>query len=184
MPAFLFVLVVRVVEAVCRQWRKARAPKPRPLCTECSHAHVQYAVNGRRAIACTFAGAVRPVLLDVMYCTDYRDRNAAPRLVSWGSRRAWTQTSVRKPPSFNTDSRLRESLRTALRLLRLRGGFSERRRSIQPEWTGKAGRTKQFRRWRRLRFLRTRRSRVQFPSWVSRARDAADVSAWHRVAQQ
>jgi len=84
MPAFLFVLVVRVVEAVCRQWRKARAPKPRPLCTECSHAHVQYAVNGRRAIACTFAGAVRPVLLDVLYCTDYRDRNAAPCLVSIG----------------------------------------------------------------------------------------------------
>jgi hypothetical protein len=24
------------------------------------------------------------VLLDVMYCTDYRDRNAAPRLVSIG----------------------------------------------------------------------------------------------------
>jgi hypothetical protein len=45
---------------------------------------VQYAVNGRRAIACTFAGAVRPVLLDVMYCTDYRDRNATPRLVSIG----------------------------------------------------------------------------------------------------
>jgi hypothetical protein len=84
MPAFLFVLVVRLVEAVCKQWRQARAPKPRPLCTDCSHAHVQYAINGRRAIACTFAGAVRPVLIDVLYCTDYRDRNAAPRLVSIG----------------------------------------------------------------------------------------------------
>ncbi len=84
MPAFLLVLVVRLVEAVCKQWRQARAPRPRPLCTECSHAHVQYAVNGRRAIACTFAGSVRPVLLDVLYCTDYRDRNAAPRLVSIG----------------------------------------------------------------------------------------------------
>jgi hypothetical protein len=84
MPAFLFVLVVRLVEAVCKQWRQARTPKPLPLCTDCSHAHVQYAVNGRRAIACTFAGAVRPVLLDVLYCTDYRDRNAAPRLVPIG----------------------------------------------------------------------------------------------------
>jgi hypothetical protein len=84
MPAFLFVLFVRLVEAVCKQWRQTRAPKPRPLCTDCSHAHVQYAVSGRRAIACTFGGAVRPVLLDVMYCTDYRDRNAAPRLVSIG----------------------------------------------------------------------------------------------------
>jgi hypothetical protein len=31
-----------------------------------------------------FAGAVRPVLLDVLYCTDYHNRNAAPRLVSIG----------------------------------------------------------------------------------------------------
>jgi hypothetical protein len=84
MPALLLVLVVRLVEAVCKQWRQARAPKPRSLCTDCSHAHVQYAVNGRRAIAYTFAGGIRPVLLDVVYCTDYRDRNAAPRLVSIG----------------------------------------------------------------------------------------------------
>jgi hypothetical protein len=84
MPALLFVLFVRMMEAFCKQLRKARSPNPRTLCTDCSHAHVQYAVNGRRAIACTFAGTVRPVLLDVMYCTDYRDRNAAPRLVSIG----------------------------------------------------------------------------------------------------
>ena len=84
MPALLFVLVLRLVEVVAKHLRQARASKPRPLCTDCLHAHVQYAVNGRRAIACTFAGAVRPVLLDVMYCTDYRDRHAAPRLVSIG----------------------------------------------------------------------------------------------------
>ena len=84
MPGLLFVPFVRMVEAVCKQWRQPRAPKPRPLCTDCSHAHVQYAMNGRRTIACTFAGSVRPVLLDVWYCTDYRDRNAAPRLVSIG----------------------------------------------------------------------------------------------------
>ena len=84
MPALLLVLIVRLVEVVAKSLQQARVPKPRPLCTDCSHAHVQYAVNGRRAIACAFAGAVRPVLLDVMYCTDYRDRNAAPRLVSIG----------------------------------------------------------------------------------------------------
>jgi hypothetical protein len=84
MPAFLFVLVVRLVQAVCKQWRQACAPKPRPLCIDCVHAHVQYAVTGQRAIACTFAGTVRPVLLEVMYCTDYRDRSATPRLVSIG----------------------------------------------------------------------------------------------------
>jgi hypothetical protein len=81
MPALFLVSIVRLIEAVSRQMRKAR---PRPLCTDCVHAHVQYAVNGRRAIACTFAGAVRPVELDVMYCTDYRDRNTAPRLVQIG----------------------------------------------------------------------------------------------------
>lgn len=84
MPALLLVLVMRLVEVVVKRLRRARTPKPRPLCTDCSHAHVQYAVNGRRAIACTFAGTVRPVLFDVLYCTDYRDRNALPRLVSIG----------------------------------------------------------------------------------------------------
>ena len=84
MPALFLVFIVRLIEALCRQMREARAARPRPLCTDCVHAHVQYAVNGRRAIACTFAGTVRPVELDVMYCTDYRDRNAAPRLVSIG----------------------------------------------------------------------------------------------------
>jgi len=81
MPALFLVSFVRLIEALCRQMRKAR---PRPLCTDCVHAHVQCAVNGQRAIACTFAGAVRPVELDVMYCTDYRDRNPAPRLVQIG----------------------------------------------------------------------------------------------------
>jgi hypothetical protein len=84
MPAILFIALVRVIADVCWLIRKARANKPRPLCTDCAHAHVQYAANGRRAIACTFAGLVRPVQLDVMYCTDYRDRNASPRLVSVG----------------------------------------------------------------------------------------------------
>ena len=84
MPALFLVSIVRLIEALCRQMRKARAARPRPLCTDCVHAHVQYAVNGRRAIACTFAGGVRPVELDVMYCTDYRDRNTAPRLVQIG----------------------------------------------------------------------------------------------------
>lgn len=84
MPVLLWVLTVRTIEEVCRRMRKMRANKPRPLCTDCAHAHVQYAANGQRAIACTFAGSVRPVHIDVMYCTDYRDRNAAPRLVQIG----------------------------------------------------------------------------------------------------
>jgi hypothetical protein len=84
MPVLLWILTVHAIEEFCRRGRKTRANKPRSLCTECMHAHVQYAANGRLAIACTFAGSVRPVQIDVMYCTDYRDRNAAPRLVQIG----------------------------------------------------------------------------------------------------
>ena len=84
MPTLLFIALIRVIAKACKRIREGRANKPRPLCIDCAHAHVQYATNGRRAIACTFAGSVRPVQLDVMYCTDYRDRNAPPRLVSVG----------------------------------------------------------------------------------------------------
>lgn len=84
MPTLCVVIIVRLIEALCKQMRRARTAKPLPLCTECVHAHVQYAASGHRAIACTFAGAVRPVTIDVMYCTDYRDRNAAPRVVTVG----------------------------------------------------------------------------------------------------
>jgi hypothetical protein len=84
MPALFMILIVRLIIAFAAAVRKHNENKPRPLCTECTHAHVQYAVNGKRTIACTFAGAVRPVLIDVMYCTDYRDRNATPRLVQIG----------------------------------------------------------------------------------------------------
>jgi len=79
MPAVLFWFIVRIIVDVCERLRQARANKPRPLCADCTYAHVQHATNGRCAIACTFAGSVGPVQLDVMYCTDYRDRNAPPR---------------------------------------------------------------------------------------------------------
>jgi hypothetical protein len=94
MPAVLFLFVVRIVVEVCKWMRQVRANKPLPLCTDCTYAHVQYATNGRLAIACTFAGSVRPVQLDVMFCTDYSNRNVPPRLVSIGFVR---DTSVMEP---------------------------------------------------------------------------------------
>lgn len=84
MPILLIAFIVRVIVEMCRIASKRRQAKPRPLCTECAHAHIQYATSKRTAISCTFAGTVRPVAIDVMYCTDYRDRNAAPRVVSIG----------------------------------------------------------------------------------------------------
>ncbi|HEX4488734.1 MAG TPA: hypothetical protein VH088_20820 [Terriglobales bacterium] len=47
-----------------------------PLCVRCFHAHVQYGAKAERAISCTFSGTLRPMKLDVMYCTDYVVRNA------------------------------------------------------------------------------------------------------------
>jgi hypothetical protein len=84
MPEILLCLLLGFIVGFCKQLRRARVNKPRPLCLDCAHAHTQYAPNGRCAIACTFAGSVRPVRLNVMYCTDYRDRNSPPRLVSIG----------------------------------------------------------------------------------------------------
>jgi hypothetical protein len=63
-----------VRESIRAGIRKIRVPKPQPLCADCFYAHVQYAANARRAISCTYGGAVRPMKLDVLYCTDYRAR--------------------------------------------------------------------------------------------------------------
>src|SRR5215469_16147124 len=82
MPEILLCLLLGFSVGFCKRMQQVRANK-RPLCLDCAHAHMQYAPNGRCAIACTFAGSVRPVL-NVMYCTDYRDRNSPPRLVSIG----------------------------------------------------------------------------------------------------
>lgn len=68
----LFNLVLTAVRAIRR---RAQEPKPQPLCANCLHAHVQYGANGKRAISCTYGGAVRLVKLDVLYCTDYQARN-------------------------------------------------------------------------------------------------------------
>jgi hypothetical protein len=80
MPLFFYIvlinLLVRIGAAVTR---KRREPKPAPLCATCSFAHMQYAVSGKRVVSCTFGGAVRPIMIDVMYCTDYRDRSAPVR---------------------------------------------------------------------------------------------------------
>ena len=78
--AALYLIVI----AVLRLMKRKRAPKPRGLCAECSFAHIQYGANTKRATFCTFSGGVRPVALDVLYCTDYRDRNAAPCVVPIG----------------------------------------------------------------------------------------------------
>jgi hypothetical protein len=80
MPLFIFAMLLKaVVECVRAFVRKPREAKPAPLCADCVFAHVQYGANARRAISCTYGGGVRPMKLDVLYCTDYQHRNLPTR---------------------------------------------------------------------------------------------------------
>lgn len=77
MPLVALIALVNLLTAFVRvRSRKAREAKPKSLCADCTFAHIQYAANGRRATSCTYNSGVRPVALDVLYCTDYRARNA------------------------------------------------------------------------------------------------------------
>ncbi len=76
MPWLIFVLLFNIALKAIRECiTERRKTKPAPLCADCFFAHVQYSANARRAISCTFGGAVRPMKLDVLYCTDYRHRD-------------------------------------------------------------------------------------------------------------
>ena len=77
-----------IVIALARLVRYVRTKPPRRaqrgLCAGCAFVHMQYGATGRNRVFCTFGGGVRQVKLDVLYCTDYRDRNAPPRLMQIG----------------------------------------------------------------------------------------------------
>lgn len=81
MPTILLVIVVRLIAMAIRaasaRWRNAS--KPKALCHGCVFAHIQFGACGRRTISCTFGGGVRPLKLDVLYCTDYSPRQVPPR---------------------------------------------------------------------------------------------------------
>jgi hypothetical protein len=85
MPLFVFALVFNFVAHLARSVRRdSRKAKPESLCAECFHAHVQYGANARRSISCAYGGVVRPVKLDVLYCTDYQSRvQPAPRAIGF-----------------------------------------------------------------------------------------------------
>jgi hypothetical protein len=76
----LLMIVVRlIVMAISALAKRRDAPKAKPLCNECTFAHIQFGACGRRTISCTFGGGVRPLKIDVLYCTDYRPRYTPPR---------------------------------------------------------------------------------------------------------
>jgi len=72
---FLYLVVIGILKALKRMRRK----RPRGLCADCAFVHMQYGATGRNAVFCTFGGGVRLVTLDVLYCTDYRNRNTPMR---------------------------------------------------------------------------------------------------------
>ena len=81
MPLMLFWMLINILTRFgMAAVRNRRKPKPEPMCVTCSFVHMQYAASGKRAISCTFAGGIRLITIDVMYCTDYRDRTAPIRM--------------------------------------------------------------------------------------------------------
>ena len=79
MPMFLVGFLISLGRGLLLAVRELRVQKPQPICAECSFAHVQHAVGGAKRIFCTFNGGVRPVEINVMYCTDFRDRSVPAR---------------------------------------------------------------------------------------------------------
>lgn len=76
MPLIIIAMLFKLVLDGIRECvRKTNESKPAPLCAGFVFAHVQYGANARRAISCTYGGGVRPMKLDVLYCTDYRARD-------------------------------------------------------------------------------------------------------------
>jgi hypothetical protein len=76
MPWLFVALLFRIlIEPVIARIRARRKAKPSAICTDCFYAHVQYGAKAQRSISCTYGGFVRPMKLDVLYCTDYRTRN-------------------------------------------------------------------------------------------------------------
>jgi hypothetical protein len=84
MPWIVYLIVISILRGAAEAGKGKRAQRPRGLCAGCAFVHMQYGATGRNAVFCTFGGGVRLVKLDVLYCTDYRDRNAPPRLVRVG----------------------------------------------------------------------------------------------------
>ena len=84
MPWIVYVIAISILRGVGEAIKRTRQKQPRGLCADCTFVHMQYGVTGRNAVFCTFGGGVREVKLDVLYCTDYCDRSAVPRLVRIG----------------------------------------------------------------------------------------------------
>jgi hypothetical protein len=77
---FFYVMGLAIVRAL----RNLRTKGPHGLCAGCTFVHMQYGATGRNAVFCTYGRGVRLVKLDVLYCTDYRNRYQPARTVRIG----------------------------------------------------------------------------------------------------
>jgi len=94
---FFCGLIAQFVKAAVQAMRKS---KPGSICAQCVFAHVQHTSKGRQAISCTYGGSVRPMTLDVLYCTEYRDRNCVVPIRLIGFER---EISAQEPEMAKTD---------------------------------------------------------------------------------
>jgi hypothetical protein len=109
MPLFFYLVLINVLVRIGAAVRKNREPKAPPMCETCSFAHMQYATSGKRAISCTFAGGVRPITIDVMYCTDYRDRSTPRRVALVGFAREAVRSCAKGGPDYPVDPLCRDN---------------------------------------------------------------------------
>jgi hypothetical protein len=105
--------------------RKLRTPKRQPLCADCFYAHVQYAAKARLAISCTYGGPMRPMKLDVLHCTNYREICRKPVASDLSARsRQWSSALVEhQSAGCSTEFGWRSRFSTAIER-RSRRGFS------------------------------------------------------------
>ena len=80
MPMFIIALFLKFVVDTARSIRRATCEtKPEPLCAGCLHVHAQYGTKAEHVISCAYTGRVRPIRMQVLYCTDYQARDQPAR---------------------------------------------------------------------------------------------------------
>lgn len=78
------VVLIQMVRVLVKEREAAAAEKTKPLCHDCTSAHLQVDGKGRTTVFCTFGGGVRPVKAEVVFCTDFRNRYVPVRPVPVG----------------------------------------------------------------------------------------------------
>lgn len=79
-----WIVVIAILRFARKTFVRKREMKPQGLCRDCRFVHMQYGADGRNAVFCTYGNMVRQVQIEVLYCTDYQNRDVPVRLVPIG----------------------------------------------------------------------------------------------------